>query len=127
MDYLVNGIDFKWTFHRGDWMWHRVPYNYRTSTVKPAHAVTSIKQSHVIVLRGQSCLVLSEKIKFHMNWTSLKTTFSLSQMWPFNTGLTVSETEKFQNLKLHYKIYSLVYLWLDQRLIFLIMLKIPVD
>jgi hypothetical protein len=60
-------------------------------TFKPAHAVNSVKQS--LVLKGHIFLVLWENsilieplLRGHLSY---KVTFSLSQRWPLNTGLTV--------------------------------------
>jgi hypothetical protein len=64
----------------------------QTHTVKPARAVTSIKQSPVLKGHIFSCPVVE-----HFIWIepllrghlSYKANFSLSQRWPLNTGLTV--------------------------------------
>ena len=54
-------------------------------TVKPARAVTSIKRSTF------SCPVIENFILIEplLNHLQYKATFSLSQRWPLNTGLTV--------------------------------------
>ena len=66
-------------------------YIYLLYTVKPAQVITSIKQSPV--LKGHIFLVMSQKIPYQLNLFKrppvLKGHFSLSQRWPFNTGLTV--------------------------------------
>jgi hypothetical protein len=81
--YLINLYNKKQTK-----LWDTIATNighelfYFANTVKPAHTVISIKQSPM--LRGH--ILLSCYRKCHMNWTSFKTTFSLTQMWPPNTG-----------------------------------------
>jgi hypothetical protein len=63
------------------------------TAVKPAHAVTSIKQSPVF--KGH--LFLSYPVIENFIWIepllrghlSYNATFSLSQRWPLNTGLTL--------------------------------------
>ena len=61
------------------------------TTIKPAHVVTSIKQ--LPALKGYFFLSCHRIV--HINWTSFKRSpvledhFSLSQMWPLNTDLTV--------------------------------------
>ena len=66
------------------------------STVKPAHAVTSIKQPPA--LKGHIFLVRSYKISYELilflrGHLSYKVTLFLWQRWPLNTGLTVDVYE----------------------------------
>ena len=63
-----------------------------TYTVKPAHEVTSIKQS--LVLKGPviiNFIYIQPLLRGHLSY---KITFSLYQRWPLNTGLKcISTTE----------------------------------
>jgi len=79
-------------------------------TVKPANAVTSIKQSPV--LKGHNFLVLSEYfiwieplLRGHLSY---KTTFSASQRWPLNIGLT-----SWKIAELVFNNHSLSYSWIS--------------
>jgi hypothetical protein len=53
--------------------------------VKPAHAVTSIKQLPVV--KDHLFIWIEPLLRGNLSYTA---TFSLSQMWPLNTGLNTS-------------------------------------
>jgi len=88
-----------------------LPFN--KYSIKPVHAVTSIKQS----LECKGNLHLSCHRKFHMDLTflsghlSYKATSSFPQRWPLNTGLTGLQT------------LLCIYLLLLWRIVYTIILK----
>ena len=55
-------------------------------TVKPAHAVTCIKRSHFSCPDVENFIWNESLLRGHLSY---KATFSLSQRWPLNTGVTV--------------------------------------
>jgi hypothetical protein len=62
-----------------------------TGTCKPAHAVTSIKQppvlkGHIFLPVIENFIWIEPLLRSHLSYTA---TFSLSQIWPLNTGLTI--------------------------------------
>ena len=56
-------------------------------TVKPAHAVTCIKRSPFSCPVIENFIWIEPLLRGHLY---SKVTFSLSQLWPLNTGLTIS-------------------------------------
>ena len=66
--------------------WPRTRYCKFIGTVKPAYVVTSIKQSPFSCPVIKMFILIEPLLRGHLSW---KATFSLSQLWPLNTGLTV--------------------------------------
>ena len=56
------------------------------TAVKPAYAVTSIKRSPFSCPVIDNFILIEPLLRGHLSY---KATFSLSQRWPLNTGLTV--------------------------------------
>jgi hypothetical protein len=65
---------------------HYTALNYGINRVKPDHAVTCIKRTHYSFPVIENSIWIEPLLRGHM---SCKATFSLSQSWPPNTGLTV--------------------------------------
>ena len=55
-------------------------------TVEPAHAVTCIKRAPYSCPFIENFILIESLLRGHLSY---KATFSLSQRWPLNTGLTV--------------------------------------
>jgi hypothetical protein len=84
-------------------------YIYR---VKPAHVVTSIKQSPEFKATF-SCPVIKDFIWIEpllRGHLSYKVTFYLSQKWPLNTGLTVYKLQ----------VQAAIFLWLNHNILLIV-------
>ena len=67
-------------------LWELFPFNNIIYTVKPAHVVTSIKQSHFSCPVIENFIWIEPLLRGHLSYQAI---FSLTQRWPLNTGLTV--------------------------------------
>ena len=61
-------------------------FSFNVFIVKPAHAVTCIKRSHFSCPVIENFIWIEPLLRCHLSY---KATFSLSQRWPLDTGLTV--------------------------------------